>query len=58
MHGELEACSLPVNVDSASIDPENLACVDFPFPCAPGLVPVSVPGPVDPMHITCVSADF
>jgi hypothetical protein len=55
LHGALEACSVPVSVDSASIDP---ACAVSPFPCPYGLVPVSVSDPVDPMHITCMSADF
>ena len=55
MHGELVACSAPVNVDSASID---AACADFPPPCPCGLAPVSVPDPADPMHTTCMSADF
>jgi hypothetical protein len=51
MHGELEA----VPVDSANIDP---AYADSPFPSPRGLVPVSVPDPVDPMHITFMSTDL
>ena len=55
MLGELVACSAPVNVDSASID---AACAVFLPPCFRGLVPVSVPDSVDPMHTTCMSAEF
>ena len=55
MHGELIACSAPVNVDSDSID---AACAVFPPPCPRGLPSVSVPDPVDLMHTTCMSADF
>ena len=55
MHGKLVACSAPVNVDSASID---AACAVCPSPCPHCLVPVSVPDPVDQMHITCMSAGF
>ena len=44
MNGVLEACSVPVYVDSSSIDP---ACADSPFPCPHphGIVPISVPDP-------------
>ena len=55
MHGELIACSAPVNVDSDSIE---AACAVFPPPCPRGLPSVSVPDPVDLMHTTCMSADF
>ena len=47
-----------IRISQSGLLPIDAACEVFPPPCPRDLAPVSVPDPVDPMHTTCMSADF